>query len=1715
MIYSPTATLVTASSSRTVSGQLVTFTATVTPGALDGDVPTGTVQFLVDGHDSGAPVPIAGGKATITWSPPQVGNHPVSAIYSSNSLVFTGSSSPLQTASVGSVGNGPYQFSGAATAIALSGPNGLAVDAHNDLFIADEGGNAVYEVTPYGTTTIVAGTGAAGYSGDGGLAVDAKLNFPQTLALDTKGDLFIADVGNNVVREVTPGPGGLSDGTITTVAGNGTAGYSGDGDPATSAMLNYPNGVAVDAKGDLFIADSGNNVVREVTVGDHGLSDGTITTVAGDVSGLPGYSGDTGPAVGAMLSNPNAVAVNLAGDLFIADYGNGVVREVTPGIEGLSDGTITTFAGDGSFGYWGDGGAATSAMLNTPNGLVVDANQNLLISDAYNGSVRMVDPGGTITTVASGLNYPGGLALDSFGDLFIADQGNNVVRELTAGSDSPPAGGSLPIVAGGGPRLMNSTGVAVDLQGDLFIADQGNGVVNEVTPAGVTTTVVTGLNQPSGLLFDGNGDLFIADTGDNVVREVTPGTDHLLSDGTITTVVGNGSLNLPTGLAMDSHGDLFIADTGNNVVREVTPGSDHLLSDGTITTVASSGSWFSPLYGNESLGLNNPTGLAVDANGDLFIADTGNDVVWKETPGSDNLLTDGTMTVVAGNGNFFFFGQGGSPAIQSPLDGPSGLTVDAQGDLFIDDVGFGNGGYILEVLPNGIMTNVASFGSEVSYNNSGSTTPFWVQDYSGTQVELQGLAMDAQGDLLFARYPGVGFAGYPGVAVLATADNTFAPMINLTSSSATSVAGQEVTFTAAVTPQVLGGGTPTGTVTFMDGTTALDTETLSEGAASFTSSALAVGTYEITAVYSGDSNFVTRTSDTLTQYVYDLTNLQSVIAAQQSSGGITLVPTTTSTLTSTLEAIANLAPSSTAIAVDLGNTAIYAQYDSGNVVPIVASAPSGVKLTISCPSGNATVYDLETLGSVDVHGTPGAGNITIVGNSPALTVLGGDVTIGPGVTLITTTNSPTILVTRGSLTLRGAVVEESTSYTQTAILITGGTVDLGTAASPGDNTLNVNGAGQFLQSTTSSPIPDTGNTLEVDGVPLAVADLSLTNLGSSAGSTTYGSSVTLTATVRAANPDDGAPAGSVDFIDTTTGVDLGTVPVSSGVAQLTTTGLAAGTHAITARYLGDTTFAFSQNTLTEIVIPAPLTVTANNTAMFSGAAVPALTYTYTSLVNGDTGSVLTGALATTATSSSSAGSYPITQGTLSAGANYAITFVAGTLTVTASTTMSPGSIYILDPTAGGALTVSGNAQVKLTGDLVVDSRSTHGDPGQRQRQGHGRERPGGGWCQQEWQTRPSPRPALPARRATRSPGWRSRPLPATQAPPSPRTSAATSSARSIPGLYSQITVSGNAKLTLNPGVYVIAGGGVTASGNAVAERVERHLHHRGGRLLRVRQRHRHRLGSDDLQRRQQLRARTARRHLRRNHAERQWQLECTHDRDVRRDPDLPGPRQRQGPDLQRQRHAGITGTIYAPAAQLVESGNAQLGSAQNPISIVVDTLTISGNAIANGLTLDAPAGTVAYTPAQIRAAYGISSLARGRHRPDHRHRRCLRQPEYLPGPRRVRHPVRADADGADAVPAVRAGVVVLDGAQPDWPGDVPARDRPGRGRHRQLGSRGSARRRMGACHRARGPDHPRRGQQPVAVRPDGRRGHRRQPARRVGGVDELGLPRRPGRLRRR
>jgi len=556
---------------------------------------------------------------------------------------------------------------GLATQAQLASPNDIAIDTMGNLYIADPGNNRVRKVaTGTGTITKVAGTGGTGYGGDGGPATQAQLANPFAVAVDGTGNLYIADPGNNRVRKVAAGSG-----TITTVAGTGVAGYGGDGGPATQALLSAPTFVAVDGAGNLYIVDLNNNRVRKVSTGT-----GTITTVAG--TGVAGYSGDNGPATQAQLANAAGVVVDGAGNLYIADNGNNRVRKVSTG-----SGTITMIAGTGLNGYGGDGGPATQAQLASPSGIAVDGAGNLYIADTNNNRVREVVGGGgnftpgAITTVA-GMGSPGyggdggpatqamlgnpdRIAIDSGGNLYIADAGNNRVRKVAAGS------GTITTVVGIGgsgsggdgglatqAQLTSPAGVVVDGAGNLYIADNGNNRVRKVAAGSGLITTVAGaggpgyggdggpatqalLSSPNGIAADGAGNLYIADTNNNRVRKVVTGS------GMITTVAGTGFngyggdggpasqalLANPNGIAMDGAGNLYIADTNNNRVREVAAGS------GLITTVAGTGGPGPGGDGGPSTQaqLNRPFGVAMDGAGNLYIADTGNNRVRKVTNG--------------------------------------------------------------------------------------------------------------------------------------------------------------------------------------------------------------------------------------------------------------------------------------------------------------------------------------------------------------------------------------------------------------------------------------------------------------------------------------------------------------------------------------------------------------------------------------------------------------------------------------------------------------------------------------------------------------------------------------------------------------------------------------------------------------------------------------------------------------------------------------------------------------------------------------------------------------------------------------------------------------------------------------------------------------------------------------------------------------------------
>ncbi len=585
-----------------------------------------------------------------------------------------------------------------------------------------------------GFLTRIAGNSRPGYSGDGGPAVDAQVGNPTGIAVDAQGDVFFADLLCQCVRKVD------LQGTIHTVAGTGTAGYSGDGGPAEKASLNHPMGIALGLAGELFIADQENHAVRMVSAA------GVISTIMG--TGKPGSSGDGGAPALAQLSSPRDVALDAAGNIYIADTGNSHIRRIASGI-------VNTFAGTGTQGFSGDSGPATSATLNTPTAVAIQQSSGLVfIADAGNKRIRVVDTQSGIIGTLAGTDYgpppyigqnaqltplPGlsSLAVDNTGILYFAQGRDNAASVWSILPDDTfalVAGSGFQSFSGdGGPaalaQLSGPSCVASDAAGNIYVADTFNFRIRKITPAGTIVTIA-GNGQPAtsgdggpatsaGLYptcvsSDPFGNLFVADSQNFVVRRVA-------ADGTISTVAGNGqggatpdgvaalvaSIN-PSAVASDSSGNLYIADNVFNVILKVT-------SDGFIHNLAGGRA--------SSNQLSYPHGIAVDASGNVYVADTGNLRVVK-------LAADGTLSVLAGPG-----APGAAAAI---LRGPWGLALDGTGNIYFSD-----GPLVRKIDASGVLTTIAGQ-SQTGYSGDGGPA-------SAAQfITPLGLATDPGGNLYVA-----------------------------------------------------------------------------------------------------------------------------------------------------------------------------------------------------------------------------------------------------------------------------------------------------------------------------------------------------------------------------------------------------------------------------------------------------------------------------------------------------------------------------------------------------------------------------------------------------------------------------------------------------------------------------------------------------------------------------------------------------------------------------------------------------------------------------------------------------------------------------------------------------------------------------------------------------------------------------------------------------
>ncbi len=1090
LLSTATVTSLELSGSALTYGQTELFTATVTTNPPSSTTPSGGTVSFMDGLTTLTTEALSAGSATFSTTGLGAGAHVVTAVYSGDAA-FGGSQSGTSSASVitteagGGLGDG-----GPATAAPVNTPFGVAIDSGGDEFIADSGNNEIREVNgTTGVITTVAGTGVAGYSGDGGPATSAELDSPAGISLDSFGHLFIADSDNNVVREVN-----LSTGVISTVAGTGTAGFGGNGGPATSATLFGPTSVAVDSSGNLFIADTGNDVIREVSA-----ATGKISTVAGD--GQNGFGGDGGPATSAEMNFPMGVAVDSLGDLFIADSFNNRVREVS-----AATGTITTIAGTGVAGDSGNGGLATAAELNHPGGLTVSSSGSLLfIADSNSNAIRKVNlSAATITQVAGNgtagdsgngglataaeLDVPTAVALDSSGNLFIADANNNVIRELSAatGNIATVAGNGLARFYGDGvaatlAALHSPTSVAVDSSADVFIADALNQEVREVsaTTGDITTIAGTGiagysgdggpassaeLDDPTGVALDSSGDIFIADSGNNVIREVN------IATGVITTIAGNGiagfsgdggaatsaELDDPHAVALDSAGDVFIADTTNQVIREVSAATHE------ITTVAGQpglASYTGDGGAATSAGLNLPEGVAVDSEGNIFIADTGNSVIRKVSAAS------GEISTVAGTGGTGLTGNGGS-ATAALLNAPTGVAVDLAGNLFIAD---SNNNEIREVsAATGKITAVAGNGV-AGYQGDGGPPGSALLD------QPTGVAVDLSGNVYIADRLNSVIREVPTTLVGQDVAVSRAPL-SITAANATKTYGQSFTFggnafttstlyngdtvtsvslsslgaaaSAAVTGSpysvipsaALGSGLGNYTISYDDGGLTVNPAPLSITAANATKTygqlfALASTEFTTSALYNGDT--VTSVS---------LSSLGAAASAAVGGSPYSIIPS--AALGSGLGnyTITYDDGSLTVNRAPLSITAVSAPMVAGQAVPVLTASFSGFEngdsavnltsqpvLTTAATSASAPgVYAIDVSGAASpnytitfVNGTITVTPSTVNNSSPPPTVVGESVVI--------TQKMNKKGKKSGKLTLSGYTITFSTAMDQTAL----------------------------------------------------------------------------------------------------------------------------------------------------------------------------------------------------------------------------------------------------------------------------------------------------------------------------------------------------------------------------------------------------------------------------------------------------------------------------------------------------------------------------------------------------------------------------------------------------------------------------------------------------------------------------------------------------------
>jgi sugar lactone lactonase YvrE len=544
---------------------------------------------------------------------------------------------------------------------------------------------------PTGPVELVLLAGDIGGPGNlDGVGAAARFGSPAGVAIDSAGNIYVAEGRSNTIRKITAA------GIVTTLAGaTGVDGYT-DG-TGTAARFHFPGDVAADNAGNVYVADTYNHTIRKITAA------GEVTTLAGQADN-DGSTDGTGTA--AMFAYPGGVAVDSAGNIYVADTYTSTIRTIT------ATGVVTTLAGAARMpGYRDDTGAA--ARFDHPGDVAVDSAGNVYVADTYNHLIRKITPAGEVTTLAGAagspgsmngtgtaahFNNPSGVAVDSAGNVYVTEVWSNTIRKITPAGEVTTLAGAVVETGstdgtGTAARFYNPSDVAVDGAGNVYVADLGNYVIRKITPSAEVTTLAgapllreestdgTGAAArfylPNGVAADRSGNIYVADTVNHTIRKVTPA-------GVVTTLAGKpgstGStdgagntarFNFPRGAAVDHAGNIYVADTENHTIRKVTPA-------GVVTTLAGTAGMTGITDGTGTAArFNRPNGVAVDSAGNVYVADTGNHTIRKITPAGEVTTLAGTAGV-SGSLN-------STIALTARFYEPTGVAVDSAGNVYVAD----------------------------------------------------------------------------------------------------------------------------------------------------------------------------------------------------------------------------------------------------------------------------------------------------------------------------------------------------------------------------------------------------------------------------------------------------------------------------------------------------------------------------------------------------------------------------------------------------------------------------------------------------------------------------------------------------------------------------------------------------------------------------------------------------------------------------------------------------------------------------------------------------------------------------------------------------------------------------------------------------------------------------------------------------------------------